>query len=286
MSILKSESELTETPISKNKISIDVVDRIKNLIHQWIAIVLFLILWEVLSLVGILSTLYIPSPITIVVTAVSLLFDPSSEFLLNLMISLSRIFIGLGLAVAVAIPLGFLLGGYFKGLEEFLNPLIMVLGQINPWSFLHIIIILVGFGQYSIIASIFYIALWPVLYNTITGIKNIDPIYFRIGKAAAMSDFDIFWKVQLPVSLPMIFAGLRLAAILSFFMVIGAEMMGADDGLGYKVMFYEMYTMLPEMWACIVTMSLAGIIFVFVLLQMEKYFVDWKEDILPYNPGW
>lgn len=285
---MKSKSEITGTGASnaEGKLSLDIIHHIKDLTHKWAAIVVFLVLWEVLSLVGILNTIYIPSPITIAEATWSLIFDPSSDFILNTMISLSRVFIGLGAAIAVAIPLGFLLGGYFKGLEVFLDPLIMVLGQINPWSFLHIIIILVGFGQYSIIASIFYIALWPVLYNTITGIKNIDPIYFRIGKAAAMSDFDIFWKVQLPASMPMIFAGLRLAAILSFFMVVGAEMMGADDGLGYKVMFYEMYTMLPEMWACIVTMSLAGIIFVFLLLQMEKYFVDWKEDVLPYNPGW
>ncbi len=281
---MKSKSEITEagTSDSADKLSFDVIGYLKHLSHKWAAVILFLILWELLPTVGLLNPLFIPSLSTIALAAWGLLF--SSQFLLNIMISLSRVFVGFGLALLVAIPLGYLLGGAFKGFEEAVDPLLQFLGQLNPWSILHIVIIFVGFGQFSIIAVIFYIAMWPVLYNTVTGVKNVDPTFIRIGKLAGMGSFDIFLKVQLPASISTVFAGMRLGAILAFFMVIGAEMMGADDGLGYQLMFDQMYGLIPEMWACIVVMSLLGIIFVFVLLLIERYFTDWKEDILPYNP--
>jgi NitT/TauT family transport system permease protein len=62
-------------------------------------------------------------------------------------------------------------------------------------------------------------------------------------------------------------------------MAIGAEMMGAGDGLGYMIMWYQMYGLTPQMWAVIVTISLLGMIFIYMLLRLEKYFTSWKEDI-------
>ncbi len=279
---MKSEREITEADTA-DKLSFDVAGYLKDLSYKWAAVVIFLVLWELLPTVGLLDPKFIPAPSTIALATWGMLFT-NNDFLMNTLISLSRVFVGFGLALLVAIPSGFLLGGYFKNLEKAINPLLQLFGQINPWSFLHILIIFLGFGGLSIIFVIFYIALWPVLFNTVTGVKNGDPIFIRIGKVSGWSDFGVFWKVQLPAAMPTVFTGMRLAAILSFFMVIGAEMMGAGDGLGYYIMLNEMYGQIPQMWGCIVTMSLLGIVFVYVLLQLEKYFVDWKEDILPYNP--
>ncbi len=280
---MKSEDENTESGTVVDKLSFDVVGYLKDLSYKWAAVVIFLVLWELLPTVGLLDPKFIPAPSTIALATWGMLFS-SDDFLVNILTTLSRVFAGFGLALLVAIPSGFLLGGYFKNLEKAINPLLQILGQINPWSVLIIVIAILGFGQISIIAVVFYIAFWPVLYNTVTGVKNVDPIFIRIGKVSGWSDFGVFWKVQLPAAMPTVFAGMRFAAILAFFMVIGAEMVGADDGLGYQIMFNQMYGMIPEMWGCIVTMSLLGIVFVYVLLQLEKYFVDWKEDILPYNP--
>lgn len=281
---MKSEGEIIEANRTADKLSFDVIGYLKHLSHKWAAVVIFLILWELLPTVGLLNPTFISPPSTIVLATWNMLF--SSNFLLNTVISLSRVFVGFGLALVVAIPLGYLLGGFFKGFEKAIDPLLQLLGQLNPWSFLHIVIVFVGFGGISIIAVVFYISLWPILYNTVTGVKNIDPIYFRIGKVAGMDSFDIFWKVQLPASMPLVFEGMRIAVLFAFFMVVGAEMMGAGDGIGYQIMFFQMYGYIPQMWGCIVTMSLLGTIFVYILLQLERYFTDWKEEILPYNPEW
>lgn len=274
--LMKSENEITEST-AVDKLLFD-VGCLKHLSRECTAVIIFLILWELLPTVGLLNPLFIPPPSTIAIAITGMLIS-SNEFLMHILISLWRVFIGFGLALLVAIPLGYLLGGYFKNFEKFINPLLTVLGQINPWSVLIVVVAILGFGQISVIAVVFYIALWPVLYNTVTGVKNVDPIFVKIGKAAGLSNFDIFRKVKLPASIPMVFAGMRFAAILAFFMAIGAEMVGADDGLGYYLLFNQMYARMPEMWGCIVTMSLLGIVFVYALLQLEKYFTNWKEDM-------
>ena len=218
----------------------------------------------------------VPSPSTIALT----LWDPILAGILpeNTVISMGRMFMGWGIAIMVAIPLGYLLGGFFEDFEKAVEPLLQLLGQLNPWSFFHLVIVFLGIGEISIVAAVSYISLWPILYNTITGVKNVNPAFVKIARAADMGKFEIFWKVQLHASLPVVFSGIRLSALFAFFMVMGAEMMGASDGLGHMIMIDQMYGLIPQMWMGIVVMSLLGIAFDYILLQLEKYFTSWKEE--------
>ena len=280
---MKSENEIAEI---RNQIgsdsnlygsSFDVIGYLKHLSHKWTAVIVFFILWEILPTIGIVDQTLVPSLSTIAMT----LWDPILAGVLpeNTAISMVRMFLGWGIALAVGIPLGYLLGGFFKNFEKAVEPLLQLLGQLNPWSFFHLAIVFLGIGEISIVVAVFYISLWPVLYNTITGLKNVNPAFVKIARAAGMEKFEIFWKVILPASLPIVFAGIRLGALLAFFMAIGAEMMGAGDGLGYMIMWYQMYGLTPQMWAVIVTISLLGMIFIYMLLRLERYFTSWKEDI-------
>lgn len=281
---MKSESEINELKSeleteTSNTVKFSIISYLKHISHKYIAIIVFLILWQVIPSLNPIWAMYIMTPSVIAMTMWSLTL--SGVLPAQTAITLSRVFIGFGIALLVAIPLGYLLGGFFKDFEKAVDPLLQLLGQLNPWSFFHIAIVFLGIGELSIISVVCYISLWPVLYNTVTGTKNVDNVLVKVGRAAGMGKFDIFWKVQLPASLPTVFAGMRLGAILAFFMVIGAEMMGAGDGLGYMIMQAQMYTefLVPRMWAGIVTASLLGMAFVYVLLQLEKYFTRWNENI-------
>lgn len=284
---MKSEIELIETKnemeastlANASKFPSDIIGFSKQLLHKGVAIIIFLILWEVLPTIGVVDPMFIPAPSTIAVTMWDMILSGSGDFLLNTAISMSRVLLGFGIALLVAIPLGYLLGGFFKSFEKAIDPLLQVLGQLNPFSFFHIVIVFLGIGELSIIAVIFYISQWPVLYNTVTGIKNVNPVLVKMARAEGHERFGLFWKVLLPASLPTVFAGIRLGALLAFFMVMGAEMMGAGDGLGYMIMFDQMYGLIPQMWVGIVSISLLGITFDLVLRQLEKYFTSWKEDV-------
>lgn len=209
---MKSESKLLEirneleSAGATSLFSFDIIDYIKNLSHKWAAVVVFFILWEILPTIGVVDPTLIPAPSTIAMT----LWDPTLSRVLPMdtVISLFKVFSGLGIALAVAIPLGYLLGGFFKDFEKAVDPLLELLGQLNPWSFFHLAIVFLGIGELSIIAVVFYISMWPVLYNTITGVKNVDPAFVKVARAVGMGKFDIFWRVQLPASMSTVFAGI------------------------------------------------------------------------------
>ena len=276
---MKSESEITETGTSKTgyKPLYDVIGYLIDLSHKGVAIIIFFILWELLTTVGIIDSTFIPAPSTIALAAWGMFF--SSDFLFDTAVTLSRVFLGLGIALAVGIPLGYLLGGFFKDFEKAIDPILQLLGQLNPWSAFHLFIVFLGIGELSVVGVVFYISLWPILYSTVSSVKNVDPVLLKVGKAACIGKFKIFWKVILPSSLPVVFSGIRLGALLAFFMATGGEMMGAGDGLGYLIMWYQMYGLIPEMWVIIVSISLLGMIFIYMLLRLERYFTSWKEDI-------
>ena len=276
---MKSKSEIINQIGSDDNLygsSFDIMGYLKHLSHKWTAVIVFFILWEILPTIGVVDPALIPSPSTIALT----LWDPILAGILpeNTAISMGRMFMGWGIAIMVAIPLGYLLGGFFEDFEKAVEPLLQLLGQLNPWSFFHLAIVFLGIGEISIVAAVSYISLWPILYNTITGVKNVNPAFVRIARATGMGKFEIFWKVQLHASIPVVFSGIRLSALFAFFMVMGAEMMGASDGLGHMIMIDQMYGLIPQMWMGIVVMSLLGIAFDYILLQFEKYFTSWKEE--------
>jgi NitT/TauT family transport system permease protein len=276
---MKPKSEIRELNTYNiiNKLLIHFIQYLKHFSHKYMAIMLFVMLWQVLPTVGLIDSIFIPTPSTIALEIGDMIF--SGDFIMDTVITLSRVFMGLGIAFIVGISLGYLLGGFFKDFEKAIDPLLQLLGQLNPWSFFHIFIVFLGIGELSVVVAVFYISIWPILYNTVASVKNVDPVLFKVARVAGIGKFELFGKVILPSSLPIVFAGIRLGALLAFFMAIGAEMMGAGDGLGYMIMWYQMYGLIPQMWAVIVVISLLGMIFIYVLLQLERYFTSWKEDI-------
>ncbi|KZX10779.1 ABC transporter permease [Methanobrevibacter filiformis] len=198
---------------------------------------------------------------------------------INILSSLWRVFTGFGLALLVALPLGFLLGGFFKNFEKAVNPLLQILSQANPFTLFPIFIVFLGIGELSKITIIYWVTQWPILLNTITGISNVDPVLVKMAKSSGISKFSIFTKVLIPASLPTVFTGIRMGSVFAFFMLIGAEMLGSTSGLGYMIMQAQMVMQIPKMWAGIVTVAIFGILINYLILYLEKRVSVWKQDI-------
>lgn len=250
----------------------------KKFIHITGAIIVFLILWQFAPNLGIINPIIIPVPTTILQKMIQLLL--SGELITNIAISLGRILVGFFIALAVALPLGFLLGGWFKSFEDAVNPLLQVLGQANPFTLFPVFITLLGIGEISKISIIFWVCQWPVLFNTVTGIRNVDPALVKMARSMGIGKFQMFTKVLLPAAMPSVFTGIRMSAVFAFFMLIGAEMIGASSGLGYMILQAQATFQMPKMWVGIVTVAFLGILFNWVLLQIEKKFSGWKEEIV------
>jgi len=256
----------------------DIIRFLKYFFHKSIAIIVFLFIWEAAPRLGLVNILFISPPSVVFASMVNLIL--SGELIHQTISSLIRVSTGFGLALLVALPLGFLLGGWFKGFETSVNPLLQIFGQANPFTLFPVFMALLGIGEISKIAIIYWVCQWPVLFNTITGIKNVDPLLVKVARTAGLSKLEMFWKILLPASLPTVFTGIRMGAAFAFFMLIGAEMIGAHSGLGFMIIQAQATFQIPKMYAGIVTVAILGIFINCVMLKLEKRSLKWKETIV------
>ncbi|PWB49662.1 MAG: ABC transporter permease [Candidatus Methanoperedenaceae archaeon] len=242
-----------------------------------ILLLVFLLIWELLPAFGIINKTFFAPPSEVFVALVRLLI--SGELWIHTSISLKRAFTGFSIAAITMIPLGFLMGWY-NDFEEIADGLVQTLRQTSSLSLFPVFILFLGIGEISKIAVIFWGAQWPILLNTISGVRSVDPLLIKSARSMGSSAVSLFGKVVLPSSLPSIITGVRLSATHSIIVLVAAEMIGAKSGLGYSVINWEYNFMIPEMYAAIVTLAVLGLITNYALVWLEKTTTKWKEDVM------
>jgi len=251
----------------------------QNLSRKWSAIILFLLAWEILPRVGAISASFLPPTSQVFTFLVRSLL--SGELERHIFISLSRSLAGFALALSIALPLGFLLG-WFRTFERYVDPLIQVFRQTSAFALFPLFILVLGIGEVSKIAIIFYGAQWPILLNTISGVKNVDPLLVKSARSMGLSRFALFRKIVLPAALPTIFTGLRLAATFSILIIVSAEMMGASAGLGYVLSNSQYNFDILRMYSAIISLALIGLGTNYLLVTLEKRLTGWKPEIATF----
>ncbi|PWV94293.1 NitT/TauT family transport system permease protein [Paenibacillus cellulosilyticus] len=242
-------------------------------VKRSIAIVVLLAVWEIVPRVGLVQATFLP-PFSKVAEAWWALFT-GGDLAVHFQASIGRSLLGFGLAIAAAIPLGLLIGWYPK-VAEVLNPLLELFRNTAALALLPVFTLILGIGETSKVALVFYSCSWPILLNTINGVKNVDPLLIKSAKSMGLGSLRLFQKVILPASVPTIFTGIRLAGAYSILVLIAAEMVGAKAGLGYLINYTQFNFQIPEMYAGIITISLLGILFNQLLVTLERRFSSWK----------
>ncbi|HEY9207397.1 MAG TPA: ABC transporter permease [Candidatus Methanoperedens sp.] len=256
------------------------IKHLKDKLNEWsrglLLVFAFFAVWEILPRLGIIDPILLPTFSDTIATLINLTL--SGKLLVHIAASLQRSLIGFGLAVLVAVPLGFLMGWYNR-FEGYTDLFIQSLRNTSTFALLPIFLLFLGLGEASKIAIVFYGATWHILINTITGVKNVDPIYIKAAKSMGVSDKDLFRKIILPASTPSIVAGARLGAKTALLVVIAAEMIGAKSGLGFFVQNAQFNFMIPEMFAGILTLSILGLAVNYLLVWIEKKATSWKGEV-------
>lgn len=148
--------------------------------------------------------------------------------------SLLRVAVGFGLAALVAIPLGLYLGQSTMA-SRVAGPLIQLLRPISPLAWIPIAIVLFGVGDKAAIFLIFLAAFFPLLLSASSAIQAVPEIYLRAGRNFGLSPVALFARVTLPAALPQILVGVRVALGVAWLVVVAAEMIAIDSGLGYLI---------------------------------------------------
>ncbi len=187
------------------------------------------LLWEVVAQLGWVSVSLLAPPSKALAVAVT--YFTSGEIFPHLGSSLERGGIGLALAIAVGIPLGLIIG-FVKSFSRALSPVIEFLRQLPPLAMLPVFLLFLGLGIRSQVAIVLWAALWPILLNTISGAQNVDVRLVKAARTLGAGRRHLFFKVALPSALPTTMTGIRLGASYAFLVLVAAEMIGADSGIG------------------------------------------------------
>jgi NitT/TauT family transport system permease protein len=148
--------------------------------------------------------------------------------------SLRRVAIGFGGAAVIGIPLGLALGWY-PAANQVVNPVLQILRPISPIAWIPVAIILLGIGDHAATSLIFLGALFPIIVACVDGVSNVPSVFRLAGRNFGLGPFRLLTRVVFPAALPKIIVGLRIALGIAWLVVVAAEMIAVDSGLGYLV---------------------------------------------------
>ena len=195
------------------------------------------------------------------------------------MASLTRVLIGVSLAFAVAVPAGLLIGRY-PALDRLADWSIQVFRSIPPISLIPLAMLFFGIGDTPAIILIFLSALWPLLINTIFGVRGIERTLLKVATAARASEPLILRDIILPAALPAILTGLRLAVGGGWLTVVTAEMIAVKSGLGYMILNAQMTFRTELIFAGIIVIGAIGLAGDQAIRLLRARVCRWQEGLI------
>lgn len=249
------------------------VNKIKRFFIRWSGIFLLLILWEITPRAGWVDQTFFSPPSAVIESLYALL--TSGKLWVHFTSSIQRSLIGLSASILTGTIFGIFLG-WFKKLEYVLDPIFQSFRQMSAFALFPVFILFFGIGELSKIIIIFWASLWPILLNTINGVKNVDRLLIDSAKSLGASQSFIFLKVVLPAATPNIMTGIRLGGSYSILALVAAEMIGADAGLGFLVLYSQEVFKVPDMYAAIISLAIVGLAVNYSLIFIESRFTKWK----------
>lgn len=216
-------------------------------------------IYEMLARSGVFPRALVPTLPTVVGTLYAMLLDGS--LVRHTLYTMYRVLVGLGLAVAIGLPLGILMAR-FRPVEYFFMPLVSVLMPIPSFAWVPVFILWFGLGNTATILIVVYAASFPMLLNTWTGVRSVNPLWLRAAGAMGARGGDLFWKVIVPGASPFIITGLRQAFQRSWVAVVGAEMIAASAwGLGWVIFDAKEFLNADIMLASLAVIGGVGFVF-------------------------
>lgn len=171
--------------------------------------------------------------------------------------TLTRLALGLGIALLVGVPLG-LATGLSTRFAEATTPLFQFLRMISPLSWMPLAVIVLGIGDAPVIFLLAFAAVWPIVLNTAAGVAALDPNWLLLGRSLAATRIELLWRIVLPGITRHLLTGVRLAIGLLWIVVVPAEMLGVSAGLGYFILDTRDRLAYPELMATIVFIGVLG----------------------------
>jgi ABC-type nitrate/sulfonate/bicarbonate transport system permease component len=250
---------------------------IPNVAISIASVAVLLVAWSLLSAAPFVKPGYLPSPLLLVQTFIGLVKDGYSGHPLieHVEISLFRMAAGFALGVIVGIPLG-LLTGYSPRVNAAISPIMAFIRPIPPIAFIPMAVLYFGLGELGKIVLIFFVSFNYVQGNAQAGAAHVPIAYLRAARSLGLSNAQVFFRVIIPNALPQIFTGLKIALALSWAVVVAAELVGAQTGLGYMISNAALLFQIPVVYVGVGLIGILGLAMNLALNAIESKVVHWK----------
>ncbi|MDW5470780.1 ABC transporter permease [Staphylococcus equorum] len=242
-----------------------------NLVKKWtlpiITFIIFLFIWQCVILIGDYQPILLPGPLLVAESIWQ--FIITGEIFSHLGISLFRFIVGFGFAVIVGVPVGFLLGRS-NALFDAIEPLFQLIRPVSPIAWSPFVVLWFGIGSLPAMAIIFIAAFFPIVFNTIKGIRNVEPQYLKIASNLNLKGWSLYRNILFPGAFKHIMGGIHMAVGTSWIFLVSGEMIGAQSGLGFLIVDSRNMLNLEDVLSAIFFIGVFGFLIDRLISYLEK----------------
>jgi len=236
--------------------------------------VAIIVLWWLVSSGS--TSLYFPPLPAIVNSFVGFWLAPAG--LAQLGSSMAHFVVGLALGIVAGCTLGVCLGLWRWGMEV-ASPVLEFVRATPAIALVPIVLLVLGLGPFTQIVMIAAATVWPILLNTIDGVRSIDPIMRDAMKSYRLNFRDRLFRVVLPAASPQIMAGINIAVTVALVMIVASELQGATSGVGYTLMAQQRAYDMPGMWSTIILLGVLGFLLNLIYMTGERVLLSWHSQM-------
>ena len=255
--------------------------------------VILLAVWQTASSMGWVNPHVLPSPLAVVqrwiayllpqvpyaeATGSWLAWTVSGELIVDSIGSMYRVIVGFLIGAGLALPLGLMMGASPR-VYAWLNPLAQVLRPIPPIAYIPLSILWFGLGNPPAIFLIAIGAFFPVLINTIAGVRHVDGIYIRAARNLGANQRTMFLRVMLPAAVPYILSGVRIGIGTAFIVVIVSEMIAVNNGLGFRILEAREYFWSDKIIAGMISIGMLGLAIDVGVTKLNNHLLRWHRGL-------
>ena len=231
-----------------------------------------IMIWKIVTYLRIFDPVILPSPESVGQAFLSEMV--SGELLKHIQISLYRVFLGFGIGSAMAVSLGLLIGWSEKA-KSFVDPIVEIVRPIPPMAWIPLSILWFGIGELPKIFIIILGVFFPVLTNTVVGVKSIEKGLLKLARSMGLKGFRLFKEVIVFGASPFIITGLRIGLGFGWMCLVTAELIAAQAGLGYMIEEAKMLLLTNKVILGMLTIGFLGILIDRLIVRLEKIVLPW-----------
>lgn len=239
----------------------------------WIAIILA---WYGVRASGLVNPGVVPAPHVVAARFVDLLLNQG--LLYDVAVSTRRVFIGVVVGIALAVPVGFLIG-WFQAARTFADPLVNFFRALPPIALIPLVIVYFGVDEPAKVIILIYASFFAGVIVMYEGVSQTNPLYVRVARTLGASSGEVFGKVIVPLTVPHILTALRVALGVSWATLVASELVAAQRGLGAMIQNASTYFLLDVIYVGIISIGLVALVMDLVLRKISARFLVWQERV-------